>query len=173
MRIKSFLTIYVIALFGIFAFFRSSSIELSKTWSWKLVPKRHCEHWRVSNSYLYIQRACDTYLPGSDVPQSAVYLVLKLLYLSECQGVKLLPHEIPETLDSIWQVWADEGPIFTSHLYMRHVKWTRLSIWQMHMYFQSLLGEEFDVSKLIKLLFNICFFVSNYLQLVTVPLALL
>jgi len=37
------------------------------------------------------------YLPGSDAPQSAVYLVLKLLYLSECQGLKLLPHEIPET----------------------------------------------------------------------------
>jgi len=50
---------------------------------------------------MYIQRACDLYLPGSDVPQSAVYLLLELMYLSECQGLKLLPHEIPEPLNSI------------------------------------------------------------------------
>jgi len=66
------------------------------------------------------------YLPGSDVPQSAVYLVLKLLYLSECQGLKLLPHEIPETgvhalhkhaYDKCQQMRA---LLFTSRLYMRH-----------------------------------------------------
>ena len=107
---------------------------------------------------MYNHRACDMYLPGSDVPQSAVYLVLELLYLSECQGLKLLPHEIPWI--SIRQVWADEGPIIHISLIYETCRVNRSFYLASAHVFSEIAWLIRYISKFIKLLFLTAVFLS-------------